>query len=266
MATDSQTLKKGEFHPPPKGALRSPCPVLNALSNHGYIPRDGRNIRADELKAGFAYLGFDPVVKNYLVNGAFKVHEDDPKKCTKDKDTLGLRDEGQVDEKGNPVLNLDQVGRPYAVEHPCSMTRKDRDEGDCISFDPELMAQLIGAAGSDGHYSIQDIARYRKLRYNQQKRDNPHLKFNVAQHTLACGEIGAFQGTFGRGLFYKIPLSYMKALFVDERLPLKEGWTPRWTWFGFPELAAIMFTIRHYAWPSKEFGAEETPADAKKTS
>jgi hypothetical protein len=26
------------------GAVRSPCPGLNALANHGFLPRNGRNI------------------------------------------------------------------------------------------------------------------------------------------------------------------------------------------------------------------------------
>ncbi|KAK6542751.1 hypothetical protein TWF694_006692 [Orbilia ellipsospora] len=263
MATE-QPLKKGEYQKPPQGALRSPCPVLNTLSNHGYIPRDGRNIHAADLKAGLTYLGLDLFLRNYLVDSAFKVHEDDPAKVTKDSDLLGLRNPGQVDERGIPVLNLDQVGRPNAVEHACSMTRRDREQGDCISMDPELMAQLIGAAGSDGYYSMSDMAEYRKVRYAQQKRDNAELKFNVQQHTLACGEIGAFQATFGRGPFYKIPLSYIKAMFVEERLPLKEGWTPRWTWLGFPELVSVMFWIRHYAWPSKEFGVENVDTNEAK--
>ena len=30
-----------EFRPPGEGDQRGPCPGLNALANHGYIPRDG---------------------------------------------------------------------------------------------------------------------------------------------------------------------------------------------------------------------------------
>jgi hypothetical protein len=26
------------------GAVRSPCPGLNSMANHGFLPRDGRNI------------------------------------------------------------------------------------------------------------------------------------------------------------------------------------------------------------------------------
>jgi len=29
---------------------RSPCPALNALANHGYLPRDGKNISPNVLQ------------------------------------------------------------------------------------------------------------------------------------------------------------------------------------------------------------------------
>lgn len=32
------------FIPPGAGDLRGPCPGLNALSNHGYLPRDGKRL------------------------------------------------------------------------------------------------------------------------------------------------------------------------------------------------------------------------------
>jgi hypothetical protein len=31
-----------EFHPPRDGDSRSPCPAMNAMSNHGILPRDGK--------------------------------------------------------------------------------------------------------------------------------------------------------------------------------------------------------------------------------
>jgi hypothetical protein len=32
-----------DWRAPVPGDLRSPCPALNALANHGFLPRDGRN-------------------------------------------------------------------------------------------------------------------------------------------------------------------------------------------------------------------------------
>ena len=37
------------YQAPGPNDSRSPCPALNALANHGYLPRDGHNISADLL-------------------------------------------------------------------------------------------------------------------------------------------------------------------------------------------------------------------------
>ncbi|KAJ7576665.1 Chloroperoxidase [Mycena floridula] len=41
-----------DFCPPQKGDHRSVCPALNTLANHGYIPRDGKNINPFNLTRG----------------------------------------------------------------------------------------------------------------------------------------------------------------------------------------------------------------------
>ena len=35
-----------QFKKPNPRDSRSPCPALNVLANHGYLPRDGKNITA----------------------------------------------------------------------------------------------------------------------------------------------------------------------------------------------------------------------------
>jgi hypothetical protein len=39
-----------KYEPPGPNDSRSPCPALNALANHGYISRDGKNIPPDILQ------------------------------------------------------------------------------------------------------------------------------------------------------------------------------------------------------------------------
>ncbi|KAJ7579290.1 heme-thiolate peroxidase [Mycena floridula] len=45
------------WHAPGPGDVRSPCPALNTLANHGFLPRDGKNITAtefhDAIQAGY---------------------------------------------------------------------------------------------------------------------------------------------------------------------------------------------------------------------
>ncbi|KAL4155620.1 hypothetical protein PRNP1_007728 [Phytophthora ramorum] len=59
---EAAALSKGEYYRPPtyltSGAVnstapfrRSPCPAMNTLANHGYLPRDGKNITVDQALA-----------------------------------------------------------------------------------------------------------------------------------------------------------------------------------------------------------------------
>ncbi|TPR10320.1 Major Facilitator Superfamily protein [Aspergillus niger] len=70
------TAKKYEYHPAGAGDLRSPCPVLNALANHGIISRDGRNITASQLKDALKHIGVGIDIRLGLVNSAYAVHDE----------------------------------------------------------------------------------------------------------------------------------------------------------------------------------------------
>src|SRR5689334_2633593 len=104
MALSSHLAKKHEYHPAGAGDLRSPCPVLNALANHGIISRDGRNITASQLKDALKHIGVGIDIRLSLVNSAYAVHDEHSHR--------GLRNPEQVDDSGVPILNLDQTGRP----------------------------------------------------------------------------------------------------------------------------------------------------------
>ncbi|KIJ50398.1 hypothetical protein M422DRAFT_98529, partial [Sphaerobolus stellatus SS14] len=77
------------YHAPAAGDSRSPCPALNALSNHGYLPRDGRNITFSKiieamhegmgLSDGFAFfmaMGTFTLLRRPSLK-AFDLHETD---------------------------------------------------------------------------------------------------------------------------------------------------------------------------------------------
>ncbi|KAF5354419.1 hypothetical protein D9758_010764 [Tetrapyrgos nigripes] len=49
--------KAHQWKAPGPNDLRGPCPGLNTLANHGFLPRDGRNINMPViLEAGFGTL------------------------------------------------------------------------------------------------------------------------------------------------------------------------------------------------------------------
>jgi hypothetical protein len=240
-------VKKGDYRPPQATDLRGPCPIMNSLANHGLIPRDGRDMTSDEVKAALRHIGLGIDTATFLAAMAFKVHSDAPNASKGEK--LGLRDPDQVDSKGVAVLNLDQLGRAHALEHDVSLTRQDRAVGDCINPDPKLVDELLGCAADGQNFTLQDLGRYRKQRYAEQKAANPQLNFDDLAHTVGCSEVAAFNAVFGKGWSYAVPKEYVRAVFAEARLPYDQGWSPRWTPLTVAEVLVLRQIVSGYAWP-----------------
>ena len=71
----------------------------------------------------------------------------------------------------------------------------------------------------------------RRQRLEQQERENPNLSFDSLAHQLGCTEIAVIQQLFGvKSRGYSVPVPYVKAIFEEECLPVKEGWIKRNWW------------------------------------
>lgn len=49
---------------------RGPCPALNALANHGILPRNGRDINLQMARDAALYLGMGATPSDTVMNGA----------------------------------------------------------------------------------------------------------------------------------------------------------------------------------------------------
>lgn len=109
-------ITDSRFHnwsPPGANDVRSPCPGLNALANHGFLHHDGRNMTLPHLLEGLAAglnMGADFTV---LIGGA------------------GLLS-GDVVSGAFDLNDLDQHNFP--IEHDASLSRQDAYFGDDHSF------------------------------------------------------------------------------------------------------------------------------------
>ncbi|PYH46296.1 putative peroxidase [Aspergillus saccharolyticus JOP 1030-1] len=242
----SQHPKDDSYQPATPSDARSPCPVLNSLANHGRLPHDGRNITAPQLRSALGSIGLGADVSALLVWRAFTIHSDDSE-FGPHGSIGGLRDASDVNAAGEPVLHLDKVGRPHAIEHDVSVTRQDRALGNPIALDTALYEQFIGFARQFG---VKELGSYRKVRYAESQKANPVLKFGRREHYIACGELAVLWSLFSEGKGKGIPKKYLEALFGEERLPLEEGWRPRkWVKAYLPEAGALILAISRYAWP-----------------
>jgi hypothetical protein len=254
----STPLKKGTYSASKASDLRSPCPLINCLANHGYLPRDGRNVRSSELTAAMNEVGLSSALGAVFSKPIFLENKDASQQSrsflgyiwslVRNPWTLlsmfGMRRLGQEDSMGKICLNLDQLALPGVVEHDISLTRLDHAQGDNISLQPDLVRDLL-ASSSDGGKTLtaEDLAALRKRRIDKQREVNPSLAYGSLQHQIACTEIALVLDVFGDG--NKVRCDFARAFFLEERLPTQEGWKKRRWWsLGFFELGGTVGKIK----------------------
>ncbi|EUC54598.1 peroxidase family 2 domain protein [Rhizoctonia solani AG-3 Rhs1AP] len=198
----------GEFRPPRLGDARSPCPALNALANHGIIPRNGRGITWKELG-----------------EASQKAYNLAPTLCKQvpwltAKFLFAGRD-------WNETMTLDDLNAHGAIEHDASYTRADikwqHDQG---VPDYEIIQGLYESAGLDidnlkpkDKFTLEDLSNYLAYRRAHSKAFNGQYIMNKNGKTFgsinsAMAHI-AFDGN----------AADLKTWLLEERIP--DGWEPK---------------------------------------
>ncbi|KAF5345333.1 hypothetical protein D9758_008425 [Tetrapyrgos nigripes] len=124
---------------------RSPCPALNALANHGFIPRDGRDISSHTLiQSTVEMYGLSVPLATTLVSG-------------------GMLCCGNV----FTGIDLDDLAAHNKIEHDGSLVHADTKEGESrapIHVDQALLTQLLTSYPNG--LSLDDFAH---ARYEREK-------------------------------------------------------------------------------------------------
>ncbi|KAJ3013438.1 hypothetical protein HKX48_005750 [Thoreauomyces humboldtii] len=207
---------------PTADAVRSPCPMINSLANHGIISRDGKNIRPSDYLAAVKSQGLANDVGMVFAYGG------------------ALLFPHRFDADGNLVYGLDDARKHNAVEHDASLTRDDiYFNGDDYTFNRTLYDQMISYANPTTQaMDFWSFAQIRVARQRDSTERNPTADLSFLQNTKAHAEAGLILNILGwESGGTSIPISYMNAFFIEERLPYAEGWTPSPKPIGF---AAIM--------------------------
>lgn len=267
MATEetplfAEHIPKGTYAPAGPGDKRSPCPMINSLANHGYLPRNGQNVLAYEMKAAMNEAGISATLGAVFVNTVYNIHhnpdnEEDKKgpgilprvwQTLRDPWTLlsrfGMRRPDQTDREGRPTVDLDQLALSGAVEHDISLTRRDyaQKEGNCARQE-DLVSDLLSCSTDGKKITREELAGLRKRRIERQCKDNPSLTYGPLQHELGCGEIALILGVFGDGK--SAPYDFVAPFFREERLPINKGWKKRWWWtLGLVELKVMASKVK----------------------
>ncbi|EKD16130.1 hypothetical protein MBM_05424 [Drepanopeziza brunnea f. sp. 'multigermtubi' MB_m1] len=106
---------QNEYIAPSDTDRRAPCPMLNTVTNHGYLPRNGLNISMDDLAQGLAEsINLDPAAT--AIFGAAAV---------------------LTSTTGNPnTFNLDDLvlQGPGLIAHDASLSRADQYWGNALTL------------------------------------------------------------------------------------------------------------------------------------
>ncbi|KZV87263.1 Cloroperoxidase [Exidia glandulosa HHB12029] len=185
------------YNPPQFDDVRSPCPALNALANHSYIPHNGKNITfIASVRALCEVYHLSWLLAIILtLAGCF---------CSK-----------------RLAFDLSDLRIHGAIEHDGSLSRGDAVPNSQLAPcdpDPARLNSLLST--SDGKdLTLDDLCKVRRMRDKALR--TPLSKIH---DEIARGEIALAYALFASNKDGKVQVQHFRTWFGGDRLP--EGWTP----------------------------------------
>lgn len=210
------------WQPPPPGAKRGPCPGLNTLANHGYIPRSGLVNPIELIVGTFVGLNLSPDLSAILAVISFVTMGDLLQMTLSIGDRYGF----------GAGLNMHGI-----LEGDASVTRNDHYFGNSWDAQPELVCKFIQETNEfgNGNVDVWSLAHSRYRAWDNSRHENPQFNFNPWRMLVAYAESG-FVHEVLRGSSVKFTTCMIKSWFVHERFP--KGWSKRLVPMTTPELLA----------------------------
>ncbi|KAK9422061.1 putative Heme haloperoxidase family profile domain-containing protein [Seiridium unicorne] len=203
---DNQTWVPGEWIAPGPDDSRGPCPGLNTLANHGYLPRDGRKITLEILKDAMLD-GFN--IANSDAEGLFP---------------QAIRT--SPDYPNTDSFDLDNLGRHDILEHDISLSRSDAYWASPDPFNETVWAQTTTYFTTD-FITIQQLADARMGRLATSQATNPNFTFSGLADGFSWGECASFFEIMADGTTGTVNKTFIDYWFRNERFPTEIGWSRR---------------------------------------
>ncbi|PSN70441.1 Cloroperoxidase, partial [Corynespora cassiicola Philippines] len=201
-ALAAATVDFGNWHPPVAGDVRSPCPALNTLANHGILPRDGKNYTLDKLVPAFGKaLNVSVETITTVALAGFRAGSD------------------------GKSFNLDDLKKHGIIEHDASLSRKDVAlGGQNQDFSPEIFNEFLSYFGNQTEITIQSAAHARWNRVKTEHDRNPSFSYGPAAQFNSYVETATYFDLLKNPATGTVPVEFIKIFFSQERLPYVEGW------------------------------------------
>ncbi|KAJ8081426.1 hypothetical protein PM082_007268 [Marasmius tenuissimus] len=180
---------------------RSPCPGLNTLANHGFLPRNGNNIT------------IPMIVKS--VREGFNVQRDM---------VLLAAKAALLTSEHDDQFSLGDIGLHGNIEHDASVSRQDRNLGDNIAFNEEIYTTLANSNPGVDYYNATSAGLVQKARLEQTKATNPNFQSTIKEFQIRVRESGLYLMVMSGETFGVAPKKFVDVFFREERMPIEEGW------------------------------------------
>ncbi|KZT41685.1 Cloroperoxidase [Sistotremastrum suecicum HHB10207 ss-3] len=223
------------FVAPGPNDKRGPCPGLNTLANHGYLPHNG-------------IASFEQLI--YGVEGGYNMEHD----LASALSALAIL------ARGNAFINLVSIGGvsdqvpplPGKIDGPTagglskhgrfegdvSLTRHDIGEGDYQNFQDKLYDQFltyVGRYGGDSPTSgnasvvtLRVLQEYKYHRFLSEQASDPNLEFSIARMILSYDDAAFLLNFFANGTENIVDTDILGSFFRNQTFP------PNWHRRGSP--------------------------------
>ncbi|KAF2643143.1 Cloroperoxidase, partial [Massarina eburnea CBS 473.64] len=185
--------------------FRGPCPMLNTLANHAFLPHDGKNItKPVVVKALGDGLSFNQSLAELMFEMATIANP----------------------EPNATFFTLDMLNRHNVLEHDGSLSRTDAYFGSNHIFNQTVYDQSRKYWTAET-VTVDMLANSKIARQLESKAFNPEYRFTANVENFSLGELIAPIVAFGSFETATVPRDLMQYFFENERFPTELGWTKK---------------------------------------
>ncbi|KAL1603848.1 hypothetical protein SLS60_005440 [Paraconiothyrium brasiliense] len=190
ISPDNKRPEPGyEFQAPGPGDSRGPCPGLNLLANHGYLPRNG-------------YVTFQQVLE--ATSRGFNMGAD----LTTVLATFAVLADGDIASESfylGSLTGADGLNRHSTVEADVSPNREDYYNGcgDNHHLSSRMFKQNVGFAAADSskQFTMEVMAKQYAANAQFSKDNNPYLYYFPFPQIVSLGAFAFYPNFFSNGTY-----------------------------------------------------------------
>ncbi|KAI0601599.1 Chloroperoxidase [Biscogniauxia sp. FL1348] len=185
--------------------FRGPCPMMNTLANHGFLPHDGRNLTREVVIGGLkAGLNFNETLGGIMFDQAVVANP----------------------EPNATYFTLDHLNRHNVLEHDASLSRSDAFFGNNHVFNQTIF-DTTKAYWTGETLDAAMLANGKLFRQIESRAFNPNYTFTSRTEAFSLGEVSAPIIAFGDLSSGTVNRTLVEYFFENERLPTELGWSRR---------------------------------------